>query len=98
MQEEKKRNGLVLLVTLVSLVVSVLVIGSYVVAIAGDNADTKRRVDTVEKRQSEDREMIRRDQQEIKQDVKDTKQDVQTILRKLDAIEAEQRAAAKRGR
>jgi hypothetical protein len=100
MSDDKKvRNGhLALIVTLVSLVVGVLVIGSYVVAIAGDNADTKRRVTNIEQRVAEDRVEVKRDVREVKQDVKDVKNDMQTILRKLDQIEAGQKAAERRAR
>lgn len=45
----------------------------------GETADTKRRVDHVEKRQLEDRQEIKTDQKEIKQDVKETKEQVQQI-------------------
>lgn len=98
MADDKKiRNGhIALLGTLAALVVSVLAIGSYVVAIAGDNARTKEKVETIERRTEEDRVERRGDAREIKQDVKETKQDVQTILRKLDAIEASQKKAERR--
>jgi hypothetical protein len=92
---DEKRNGnrsLGLLATLASLVVAVLAIGSYVVAIAGDNADTKRRVTNIENRQAEDRAETKRDVREVKADVKQIGTDVQIILRKLDAMEAAQRA------
>jgi hypothetical protein len=47
--------------------------------LSGETADTKRRVDTVEKRQLEDRHELKADQKEIKQDVKETKEQVQQI-------------------
>lgn len=47
--------------------------------ISADAADTKRRVDNVEKRQEEDRRVIREDQREIKQDIKETKEQLQQI-------------------
>jgi len=65
---------------------------------AGEQADAKRRLLTLEERQKEDREERRRDVKEVKQDVKDVKIDVQTILRKLDTIEAGQKAAERRAR
>jgi hypothetical protein len=47
--------------------------------LSGETADTKRRVETVEERQKEDRKEARAEQKEIKQDVKDVKNDVQQI-------------------
>ena len=64
--------------------------------LTADSRETKRRVTTVEQRQAEDRTDARRDQREIKTDIKDTKRDVQTILLKLESIQAEQKAAARR--
>lgn len=100
MTDEKKRsNGqLALIGSIVTLVVGLLIVGGYVVAIAADNADTKRRVTNIEQRQEQDRTEEKESRREVKQDVKDVKQDVQLILRKLDAIEAEQKAAARRAR
>ena len=51
----------------------------WVGGISADAADTKRRVDTVEKRQHEDRAELKQDQKEIKADVKETKEEVQRI-------------------
>ena len=47
--------------------------------LSGETADTKRRVETVEKQQDRDRTELRSDQKEIKQDVKETKEQVQQI-------------------
>lgn len=55
--------------------------------LAADNADTKRRVTTIEQRQEEDRRTLRDEQREIKDDVKDVKSNVDLILRKLDRME-----------
>lgn len=57
--------------------------------LSGETADTKRRVDTVEKRQQEDRLEIKQDQKEIKQDVKDTKNEVQQIRILLERLSRE---------
>lgn len=56
--------------------------------LAADNADTKRRVSTVEERQGEARREIKDITHEIKVDVKEVKGDVQLILRKLGEMEA----------
>lgn len=57
--------------------------------LSADAAATKQRVGTVEKRQEEDREQIRRDQREIKDDVKDVKSDVQQIRLLLEGMKRE---------
>lgn len=95
---DEKKNGrsLAYLASVAGLVLALLGIGGYVAAIAADHADTKRRVTTVEQRQTEDRQTVQRDQREIKRDVKDIGENVQVILRKLDAIEAAQRARERR--
>lgn len=93
MTDERKRNGngLVFMASVATLVLTLMGIGGYVVAIAADHADTKRRVTTVEGRQAEDRSETKRDVREVKADVKQIGTDVQIILRKLDAMEASQR-------
>ena len=72
------------------------------VTLASDNADTKRRVTTVEDRQHEDRQTTQVIVKEVKDDVKETRQDVQLILRKLVEMEtarkADDRAARERDR
>jgi hypothetical protein len=68
----------------------------WVGGISADAADTKRRVTNVEQRQGEDRDAYRINQTEIKQDVKEVKSDVQTILRKLEAMEAVQKSERRR--
>ena len=73
-------------------------IGGVWATVSADNADTKRRVDTVEKRTDEDRRDGKEDRKEIKQDVKDTKEIVQQIMRKLDALDAAQRERDRRGK
>lgn len=65
-------------------------IASVWVATAADNADTKRRVTAVESRQQEDRETTQRSVSEVKGDVKQIKSDVQSILLKLEAMQATQ--------
>ena len=68
----------------------VVAIGSVFTAwkdLAAENADTKRRLATVEHRQEEDRRIQREEQREIKSDVKDVKGSMELILRKLDRIE-----------
>jgi hypothetical protein len=47
--------------------------------LSADNADTKRRVQTVEERVKEDRREFRSEQKEIKSDVKDVKNEVTQI-------------------
>jgi hypothetical protein len=66
--------------------------------LSGETADTKRRVETVEKRQVEDRETIRRDQHEIKTDVKEIKDAVQKILIRQESQEAARSVRERSGR
>ena len=66
----------------------------WVGSIAGDNADTKRRLSVVEERQKEDRKDTKQAVKEIQQDVKETKENVNKILIKLEA--QEQRETARR--
>ena len=57
--------------------------------LSGETADTKRRVDTVEKRQEEDRREVRESVKETKQDVKDVKNEVQQIRILLESMKRE---------
>lgn len=57
--------------------------------LSGETADTKRRVDTVEKRQLEDRQELKQDQKEIKTDVKEVKTEVQQIRILLESMKRE---------
>ena len=66
----------------------------WVGSIAGDNAKTKQRLETVEERQKEDRHETKQAVKEIQQDTKETKEVVNKILIKLEA--QEQREAARR--
>ena len=84
-----ERPSLGNILTILSIVAA---LGGVWAATSADNADVKRRVDTVEKRQIEDRSDVRDTQREIKQDVKETKETVQIILRKLDAMEVAQKS------
>ena len=90
--EKKPGNGRVSITAAIASLASVVGLVAWVATVAGDQADTKRRVTTIESRQAEDRETIRRDQTEIKQDMKEVKADVQTILRKLVEMETIRRA------
>ena len=69
--------------------------GSYATLYA-DSADTKRRITTLEQRNEETRKEIKDVAHEIKEDVKEVKSDVQLILRKLDSMEAVQKAEKRR--
>jgi hypothetical protein len=91
--EDKKRNGghLVAVASAAALVLSLLGIGGYVVAIAADHADTKRRVSNVESRQAEDRAETKNDVKEVKQDIKDVKKDVEQIRLLLERMRQERR-------
>ena len=60
--------------------------------LSADNADTKRRVTTVEKRHDDDRKETREDQKEIKQDVRETKEQVQQIRILLERMGRERSA------
>jgi hypothetical protein len=54
-------------------------VGASWATLSADNADTKRRVQTVEERVKEDRRESRAEQKEIKADVKDVKSEVTQI-------------------
>ena len=68
------------------------------VSMAGDNADTKRRVTEIESGIKQDKMDAKEDRREIKNDIKETKETVQQILRKLDVMESRQRDARHRDR
>jgi uncharacterized protein HemX len=98
LSDEKSKNGRLSLATAISLVVAVASIGGSWFVWGQQTGRLTEKVETLEKRQAEDRATFRRDQGEIKNDVKEVKQDVQTILRKLDSMDAAQRAREGRGR
>ena len=64
--------------------------------LSADTADTKRRLSTLEQRNEETRKEIKEVAHEIKGDVKEVKGDVQLILRKLEGMEAVNRAERRR--
>jgi hypothetical protein len=71
----------------------------WVMGISAEAADTKRRVDTVEKRQVEDRQVTRESLSEVKEHAKIIDSNVQIILQKVTAMEAVQRSERReRGR
>lgn len=63
-----------------------------------DGATTKERLNTLEKRNEETRQEIKTVAQEIKADVKEVKGNVDLILRKLDSMEAVNKAERARER
>ncbi len=67
---------------------------------AADNADTKRRVTTLEQGEQSTRKIIKDTGDEIKSDVKETKQVMNMILQELRAMQAveRERERARRGR
>ena len=69
---------------------------SWVGSIAGDNARTKEKLETLERRVAEDRRTYQREQIEIKTDVKSIASDVQLILRKMDVIDSRRIDAERR--
>lgn len=76
---------------------------AWVASVAGDAADTKRRVDTVERRQIEDRQQQAEQRKELREGMVDTNayvkavdQNVQIILQKVTAMEAVQRSERRR--
>ena len=70
----------------------------WVGGIAGEAADTKRRLATVESRQEEDRKNVKESVQRIESRVEKVDENVQQILRKMDVIEDRRRADQGRGR
>lgn len=91
--------------TAIAAVASAGTLVAWVASVAGDAADTKRRVDTVEKRQIEDRQQQAEQRKEIREAVvennayvKTVDQNVQIILQKVSAIEAVQRAERRNDR
>lgn len=62
------------------------------VALSVDAADTKRRLTTAEQRQAEDRTETKEKLKDVDQKVERIDTNVNTILRKLDAMDAERRA------
>lgn len=91
MADNNKKNGLDLKTALI-----ILGIIGGPLAVWGEaqleRGSTKEKISTIERRQQEDRDTSHADQREIKQDIKEVKSDVQTILRKLEGMEAVQRA------
>lgn len=88
---DEKKNGRLTITQAIALLGLLGAIGGVWGTLAAESADTKRRVDTVEKRQTEDREQVRRDQAEIKDHVKLIDTNVQTILQTIKAMEAVQK-------
>ena len=74
--------------TVLAIVVALAGVSTAWTNLAADNADTKRRLSTVEQRQEEDRRTQREEQREIKADVREVKGNVELILRKLDRMES----------
>ena len=91
MPVEKERRHFVSLGNVLTLLVMAGGVAGTYAALASDNASTKERLATLEKRNDETRTEIKSVAHEIKWDVKEVKGDVQLILRKLDAMEAVQR-------
>ena len=84
MPVEKERRHFVSLGNVLTLLVMAGGVAGTYAALASDNASTKERLATLEKRNDETRT-------EIKSVAHEIKGDVQLILRKLDAMEAVQR-------
>lgn len=76
---DEKRNGRLSLANVLTIVGMLGALVGVWVTVNVDAADTKRRVDTVEKRQIEDRAETKSDVKEVKQDIKDVKNEVQAI-------------------
>jgi hypothetical protein len=99
-EERKNGNGkmIALLGALASLTFATFGIGSYVVAIAGDNADTKRRIANLEKRQDEDRQNVYKEQREIGRKLEQVDTKINDVNRTLGRIESalERRDSARR--
>ena len=66
--------------------------------LAADNADTKRRVITLEYGEQKTHSLIKENAREVKNEVRETRDAVQLILRKLDSMEAVQRERERRER
>ena len=77
-EEPKHHFSIGNILTIVTMVLGMA--GGYA-TLAGENAQQKERVDN-----------LKQEAKEIKKDVKETKDNVQLILRKLDAMEAAQKA------
>lgn len=67
-------------------------------ALAMDAGAQKNKIENLEKRSVETRDIIKDNSKEIKADLKETKDNVQLILQKLTAMEAVQRAERRRER
>ena len=98
MPVEKERRHFVSLGNVLTILGMLGAVGASYVTLASDNASTKERLATLEKRNDETRTEIKSVAHEIKGDVKEVKGDVQLILRKLDAMEAVQRHERRAGR
>ena len=88
---EEKKNGNGRLSQVLAIAGMLGAIGGVWGTLSADNADTKRRVDTVEKRQAEDRELARREQWEIKKEVKQISENVTQIRILLESMKHERR-------
>ena len=73
--------------TMLAVLIALATAGGVWAELHAQNADTKRRVTTLEQRQEEDRRTLRSEQREIKSDVKEVKGSMELILRKLDRME-----------
>ena len=89
---EKERRSYFSVANVLTILTIVGALAGIYAANAAENASTKERLTTLEKRNDETRKEIKDVAHEIKGDVKEVKSDVQLILRKLDSMEAVQRA------
>ena len=95
---EKERRSYFSIANILTILGMVGAIAGSYAAMSADNADTKRRIAALETRNEEVRREIKDVAHEIKGDVKEVKSDVQTILRKLDSMQAVERDRSERER
>jgi uncharacterized membrane protein len=88
-RDEQLRQGRPMKTWLGSIVAVLLAIAGGGWHLSAQVTDTQRRVDTVEKRQTEDRETIRRDVRETNQEVKEVKSELQQIRILLEGMKRE---------
>jgi len=96
MSDEKKNGHRITPQTVIAFVAVVASIGGSWFAWGQHTGELNQRVTTVEKRQDEDRQNVYREQKQITEKVERVDGNVQLILRKLDAMEAVQRAERER--
>lgn len=89
---EKDRRKVMSVGNILTLLTMFLALAGGYANLSAETASIKERLTTVEQRNTETRKEIKDTAQEIKQDVKEVKGDVQLILRKLDTMEAINRA------